>query len=281
MNPFDKLLELGFKGTGKPVKGERSKPAAPTPKQPKSAKPAPKKKTKQPKQKPKERKSSITLVTRNGLLIAMTPADVRRQQSAIDSAKSTKRSQQITHQSRTSPKVKSIEQQVPAPRPSLDQVMDRMIADLPNRSMPELHQQWRNVIGRIAAGKGKGLGRFRDAVMAEWGRRYQLALDDPDHFDWPSTEAHLGDGTLKAGQWLNEGMLSYLGYRVGRTKGVSDTARRHILDAMFSAHCRQSTVWTMSANGRAPSTSPAASENGSRTGRICRQRKAPEVDGHV
>jgi hypothetical protein len=112
--------------------------------------------------------------------------------------------------------------------------VDRLILDLPKRSMAELHQQWINVIERLATSQRGDLIRFRDALMDEWGRRFQIARHDPDHFEWPSTEAGCGDGSLRAGQWYNEGMLSYLGYRVGRTQGVSDRVRRQILDSVFS-----------------------------------------------
>lgn len=101
--------------------------------------------------------------------------------------------------------------------------------------MSELRQQWLNVLRLREGGKGKGLGRFQEALFAEWKRRHQLALADPDHFEWPSTEAAGGDGKLIGSAWNAEGVLGFLGYRVGMTHGLNEGLRRRILDAVFSA----------------------------------------------
>jgi hypothetical protein len=113
---------------------------------------------------------------------------------------------------------------------------DRLIADLPKRSMAELQQQWFNVLRKIDCSRGKPepLVRFRQAIIAEWERRFRLALDDPDYFDWPSTTAGPGDGSMRPAGWHEEGMLTYLGYRVGMVQGVNQGIRRQILDAVFT-----------------------------------------------
>jgi hypothetical protein len=101
--------------------------------------------------------------------------------------------------------------------------------------MSELQQQWTNVLAKIDSSRGPAepLLKFRQAILAEWERRFRLALDDPDYFDWPSTAAGPGDGSLAPGRWYAEGMLAYLGYRVGVVQGVSSGVRRQILDAVF------------------------------------------------
>jgi hypothetical protein len=127
---------------------------------------------------------------------------------------------------------------------------DRLIAELPKRSMAELQQQWLNVLHKLDSSRAKSepLVRFRQAIIAEWECRFRLALDDPDYFDWPSTTAAPGDGSMKQAAWHEEGMLAYLGYRVGMVHGVSQGIRRQILDAVFmhplppvngAEYCRQ------------------------------------------
>jgi hypothetical protein len=112
---------------------------------------------------------------------------------------------------------------------------ERLIAEFPNRSMAELQQQWFNVLQKIDSSRGKPepLIRFRQAIITEWERRFRLALDDPDYFDWPSTAVGPGDGSMRSAGWHDEGMLAYLGYRVGIVQGLSQGIRRQILDAVF------------------------------------------------
>lgn len=113
--------------------------------------------------------------------------------------------------------------------------IDHQIAMLPRRSMLELRRQWLNVLRLRAAGKTKSLVKFQDALTAEWERRHQSAVDDPDHFEWPSTDADDGDGGLNGTGWYAEGLLGYLGYRVGATQGLDDRSRKQILDLVFGS----------------------------------------------
>lgn len=75
-----------------------------------------------------------------------------------------------------------------------------LIARLPDRSWAELRQMWLNVLphvaGRPPAGISPPIRAFADALLAEWSRRGDLAIEDPDHFDWPSTDAPGGVGNL-------------------------------------------------------------------------------------
>lgn len=113
--------------------------------------------------------------------------------------------------------------------------IERLIEALPRQSMGSLRQQWLNLQTMIAkVGRHKGLKRFEAALFAEWERRHHLAVTDPDHFDWPSTEAGRGDGSMPFENWHSEGMLAFLGYRVGSTQGVGNQVRRQILDAAFA-----------------------------------------------
>ena len=239
-SPFDKLLELG-------LHGERAAPAKPSskgkaPARIKAAKPAKKKKPK-PKAASKRRKGGITLERINGVLVALTPADVRRrakQTLATKRAPATPTAASLTMTSSPSPTAVEGKRKAAKGKPILPAVavdpnlaVQRMIDALPDRSMAELRQQWLNVMEMLAARPRKGLVKFRDAVMAEWDRRYRFALEDPDFFEWPRTVSHGGDGSLNHDNWHEQGMLSYLGYHVGVTRGLSEGVRREILKGVF------------------------------------------------
>ncbi len=114
----------------------------------------------------------------------------------------------------------------------------RMVAGLPERSLDELQKQWLNTIAlidRVGQEKAAPYIVFRSALSAEWARRLAIAEADPRAFPWPSTKAPKGKSGIDSGDWHLIGMLSYLGYRVGSTNGVSAGIRRQILDLCFAS----------------------------------------------
>ena len=70
------------------------------------------------------------------------------------------------------------------------------------------------------------------AINQEWARRQVELPESDDFFEWPDIDARGGDGSLTA-HWLEEGLLSYMGYHVGSTRGVSATKRQYILREIF------------------------------------------------
>jgi hypothetical protein len=69
-------------------------------------------------------------------------------------------------------------------------------------------------------------------IEAEWIRRN--ASGNPDeYFDWPTTEARGGDGSLSLENVQKSGVLGQLDYHVGRTLGQSDAYRRRTLAKIF------------------------------------------------
>ena len=53
-------------------------------------------------------------------------------------------------------------------------------------------------------------------------------------FKWPTTAALAGDSGFTGDQyWYQEGLLSYVGYRVGKTHGVGERTRRQILHCVL------------------------------------------------
>lgn len=143
---------------------------------------------------------------------------------------------------RTSVRTEPVNRPVP-PQPAIDLTnlppdIIRLISGLPDRSLEELQRQWLNAIGMIdRAGPEKAAPYvvFRNALSAEWARRMALAEADPRAFPWPSTKAPKGKSGLDSGEWHLIGMLSYLGYRVGATNGVTPGIRHQILDLCFGA----------------------------------------------
>lgn len=114
-----------------------------------------------------------------------------------------------------------------------DKSIDRLIDGLPDRTLAELRQQWINTV-RLDPKSSPHVARFHKALLNEWARRARRARHQDDYFKWPSTSGGNGDGTLHFDAWNEEGILRYLGYRVGSTQGEAAATRRRILDAAFS-----------------------------------------------
>ena len=70
------------------------------------------------------------------------------------------------------------------------------------------------------------------AIEAEWARRNATGNPD-DYFDWPTTEARGGDGSLTLENVQKSGVLGQLDYHVGRTHGQPDAYRRRTLMKVF------------------------------------------------
>lgn len=73
-------------------------------------------------------------------------------------------------------------------------------------------------------------------IEAEWSHRIALKPGDPDYFPWPSTEAAFGLGAVKADDWQEIGMLSYLGYHVGQSSRLTAEQRVHLLSQVYRMH---------------------------------------------
>lgn len=98
---------------------------------------------------------------------------------------------------------------------------------------------WGNA-ARLSKDKRKrGEKSYSDAVFVlkeiekEWKRRGAKPPNPEDFFEWPDSTAVGGDGRLSGSAWVKEGVLSYMGYRVGRTDGLSSDIRRRILELVF------------------------------------------------
>lgn len=72
-------------------------------------------------------------------------------------------------------------------------------------------------------------------IEDEWQRRAGLERDDPQYFDWPSTDAPKGSGSLGPRDWHDIGVLAYLGYHVGKTSSLTARERITLLGRIFEA----------------------------------------------
>lgn len=119
------------------------------------------------------------------------------------------------------------------PNPQSEKVLEL----IPTMPMPKLVKLWQNCIGYLADEQYKSRWdlsrRVIDAINLEWERRQiELPLDD-DYFEWPDITAFDGDGSITGG-WLKEGLLVFMGYHVGNTRGVSTNKRHRILTEVFN-----------------------------------------------
>lgn len=73
--------------------------------------------------------------------------------------------------------------------------------------------------------------RRQALVSLEQIEKEMAALDD--HFKWPSTEAGTGSGNLKSFDAPPEGVLSFFGYKVGKSSELRPSTRFHILDRVY------------------------------------------------
>lgn len=77
-----------------------------------------------------------------------------------------------------------------------------------------------------------GITMFIAAIDREFERRMHDMSSD-GAFRWPDTDAPGGDGSVGGVQFMDEGMLLRMEYRVGVRNGVSTPVRRQILKQVF------------------------------------------------
>lgn len=113
----------------------------------------------------------------------------------------------------------------------------RIVAKLPSMPLAGTVVVWRNAITALKDPKRKHLRKGASEVLAaldiEWKRRGAGPERPEDWFKWPDSAASLGDRSL-AGDWLDVGVLKYLGYQVGTSSDLSSPLREAILRRVFS-----------------------------------------------
>lgn len=120
------------------------------------------------------------------------------------------------------------------------QTADKLLPRIPDLEEHKLLQMWKNACAMEndetkPLDFRKAANKLLIAIGNEWFRRGSMKNPE-EYFCWPSTEAIKGNGKLSQFTNLDEGMLSYLGYHVGVTRGVHTSERRNILDRAFAGH---------------------------------------------
>ena len=114
----------------------------------------------------------------------------------------------------------------------------RVIQNLPNMKLINIRQLWINAVTTLAddrkSMKHADAQRVVDAIRKEWERRQKLPSDPSEFFEWPSTEAGRGDGSIDARGWLPEGVFKCMGYKVGSNEGLHKHLRQRILEEIFN-----------------------------------------------
>lgn len=120
---------------------------------------------------------------------------------------------------------------VRAATPQVDKIIER----IPKMRMRETVELWRNAIRALEDKRRKELHpaaqRVLGALDQEWKRRYTHPHPQ-DRFEWPSTHANPGSGAFSTEGWIDEGVLQYLGYKVG-VGGEPKGYRARILAQIF------------------------------------------------
>ncbi|KKB79725.1 hypothetical protein VW35_04220 [Devosia soli] len=108
--------------------------------------------------------------------------------------------------------------------------------ELTGLDLPKILGIWKNAIRLSVSLDARRRQRGELAlskIEQEWKRRGLSALSSRDYFRWPSTGAPGGAGGFDLGDAPAAGVLSYLDYRVGQTRGEAPAIRQMILRRVF------------------------------------------------
>ena len=113
-----------------------------------------------------------------------------------------------------------------------------IIEKIPSMRLDAMMRLWRNAVEIRSNGKKKSNWRnaalVLDAISEEWSRRRRRPIGPDDFFKWPSTDAAPGrHSKIDVDDWVQEGVLKFMGYQVGSTNGLSSNLRCRILEQIF------------------------------------------------
>lgn len=115
-----------------------------------------------------------------------------------------------------------------------------ILPKLADMRLDQLRAVWENAVGILANPKRANLHNaatiILDEIERQWHARSKKPITSEEFFKWPSTEATPGATKIILDHLLQGGLLSYLGYRVGNTQGVSSYVRHQILCQIFERH---------------------------------------------
>lgn len=119
----------------------------------------------------------------------------------------------------------------------------KIIQAIPNADISDIMGIWMNTIRILSDPKTKGqekdlARKIQLAINNNWVKRYGGKIDENGYFEWPSTLTSESTQKIKSSSfedWQEEGVLSFYGYHVGNTNGVSSSIRKTILEGVFYA----------------------------------------------
>jgi len=132
---------------------------------------------------------------------------------------------------------KQITTQQAASRPTINPTaaLERLLSGIGEKAPDQLLSIWRNAVALLADPRRKdwhpAAQRAIEKIDVEWSRR--VASHEEKWFQWPTTDAKGGGGRLFLDGVPEEGLLAFMGYRVGVTKGEPTPFRQGILDRVF------------------------------------------------
>jgi hypothetical protein len=123
------------------------------------------------------------------------------------------------------------------PRSLLRSDVERHVSLLESDSAEALRNRWLNCLKDYLKPESQFprdlLNEMMTAIDEEWRRRKQSAIG-LKRDEWPSTEVGLTTTSSLNVSWPEEGILSFVGYRVGKTNPTRpETLRKLILEAVF------------------------------------------------
>ncbi len=113
-----------------------------------------------------------------------------------------------------------------------------LIARLPDRTLEQIVGMRTNAFAVLANEEKKAYHleakRLLGAISGEFIRRFGGKIEENGFFNWPNTNIGYNNETsLTDTGWIEEGVLSHFGYRVGTTDGKHEKLRHIILHEVF------------------------------------------------
>jgi hypothetical protein len=108
---------------------------------------------------------------------------------------------------------------------------------LPSESAEALQNRWLNCLRNYLKPESEFprayLNALMDAINQEWKRR-KLSISSLSGDEWPTTHVGLTGSSILSADWPEEGILSFVGYRVGKTNPTRPKElRKLILEGIF------------------------------------------------
>lgn len=115
--------------------------------------------------------------------------------------------------------------------------LKKNIAMLPSESAEALQNRWLNCLRNHLKPESEFprayLNALMDAINQEWKRR-KLNTNSLSGDEWPTTHVGLTTSSILSADWPEEGILSFVGYRVGKTNPTRPKElRKLILEGIF------------------------------------------------